>query len=143
MTEEITNINLEDFVFEVLRQIINGIKKSQAHAKSNGALINSRTIYRTTKGDLKLDISNHGINVEEIEFDVAVTVSSQGNLKGGMGLFIPAVGIGYQANKETGNSIVSRIKFKVPVAFPPQEETIEDVSDKTGSEHPGRSITSI
>jgi len=121
MTEEASSIDLEDFISEVLKQIINGVKKAQLHAKENGAQVNSSNTYRTSQGDMKLDISDHGGLVQEVDFDVAVTVSSQGNLKGGMGLFIPAAGVGYQAEKETGNSTLSRIKFKIPVALPRQE----------------------
>ena len=122
MTEEITNVNLEDFVSEVLKQIINGIIRTQQHAKDNRASINSTNLIRMPSGDLRVDKTyNQDPLVQEIEFDVAVTVSAQGNIKGGMGLFVSAVGIGYQAQKETGNSTVSRIKFKVPVALPSQE----------------------
>ncbi len=121
MTEEIPSINLEDFVSEVLKQVINGVKKAQLHAKDHGAQVNSNNAYRTSQGDIKIDNINHGMIVQEIDFDVAVAVSSQGNLKSGMGLFIPAAGIGYQAEKETGNSTISRIKIKIPVALPKQE----------------------
>jgi len=123
MTEQNANINLEDFVSEVLQQLINGVKKAQQHAKDNDAHINSNRIKRDfNTTDFRITNENAKVLVQEIEFDVAVSVSAQGNLKGGMGLVIPALGIGYQAEKETVNSTVSRVKFKIPVAFPPQPE---------------------
>ena len=122
MTEQNTNINLEDFVSEVLQQLINGVKKAQQHAKENGAHINSDHIKRDfNANDLRITNEFSKVLVQEVEFDVAVSVSNQGNLKGGMGLVVPVLAIGYQAEKETVNSTVSRVKFKIPVAFPPQE----------------------
>ncbi len=123
MTEENTNVNLEEFIFEALKQIVNGVKKAQQHAKENGAEINANNIFRDVRNG-HLEISNLSTQpgiVQEIEFDIAISATAQGNLKGGIGLFIPAAGIGYQAQKETGNSTVSRIKFKVPLTFPQQE----------------------
>ncbi len=121
MTEQIANINIEDFVSEVLQQLINGVKKAQQHAKDNGAHINSDRIKRVaTTNDLRMSNQMLDVIVQEVEFDVAVSVSNQGNLKGGMGLVVPVLGIGYQAEKETTNATVSRIKFKIPVAFPTQ-----------------------
>lgn len=125
MVEETVGINLEDFIAEVLKQSISGVKKAQQYAKENGASINSDRMYRMHKsaGDsFESADSGQPPIVEEIEFDIAVTASQQGNLKGGMGLFVPAAGIGYQAEKNTGNSTVSRIKFKVPVSFSQQRD---------------------
>jgi len=123
MTEQSANINLEDFVSEVLQQLINGVKKAQQHAKDNGAHINSDRIKRDfNTTDFRITNENTKVLVQEVEFDVAVSVSAQGNLKGGMGLIVPVLGIGYQAEKENINTTVSRVKFKIPVAFPPQPE---------------------
>ena len=125
MTDENVGINLEDFIAEILKQSISGVKKAQQHAKENGASINSPYIIRnhsSAGGDLLIYESKQLPLVEEVEFDVAVTASSQGNLKGGMGLFVSVAGIGYQAEKNTGNSTVSRIKFKIPVSFPQQSD---------------------
>ncbi len=122
MDNQTENIDLEEFVSEVLTQLISGIKKAQSHAKENGATVNPSNIVRNVKGDLVFDNSmSRSPIIQEIEFDVAVTVSSGGGLKGGMGLFIPVAGIGYQANKETGNSTVSRIRFKIPIVPPMQD----------------------
>jgi hypothetical protein len=125
MVEENAGMNLEDFITEVLKQVISGVKNAQQHAKENGASINSKHLYRystPTGMAINTDQATRKPMVEEIEFDVAVTASSQGNIKGGMGLFVSVAGIGYQAEKNTGNSTVSRIKFKIPVSFPQQND---------------------
>ena len=74
MSDEITNVKLEDFVSEVLTQIINGVSKAQEHAKKNGAFVNSQRFFRN--GDkIFLDrLTNHQSLVEEIDFDVSITV---------------------------------------------------------------------
>jgi hypothetical protein len=116
MTNKPSTVNLEDFISEVLTQIINGVKKAQAHAKENGARINSNTFIRTSQGDIITGGDRNGL-IQEIDFDIAVTVSSQGGLQGGIGIPV----LGYVAKKEDENSTVSRIKFKLPVTLPRQE----------------------
>jgi hypothetical protein len=48
------------------------------------------------------------------EFDVAVTVSSGSETRGGAGLMVAAIGLGAQAQKSTENTAISRIRFEVP-----------------------------
>jgi hypothetical protein len=41
---------------------------------------------------------------------------------------IPVLAIGMQGSKEYDNSMVSRIKFSIPVSFPAQRVTGDDLS---------------
>lgn len=124
MTEENNNIKLEDFIAQSLIQIINGVKTAQGHAKENGAEINSGyMIINQTNGLLhrKSSLSSSSEVIQSIEFDIAVTASTEGNIKGGAGIFVSAAGIGYNAQKTTGNTALSRIKFSVPIVLPTQK----------------------
>lgn len=98
-------MDLETFIAETLRQIVKGVKAAQQHEDCKGAQINP----------------SHGVmidTIKQIEFDVAVTVMEGSEKKGGIGVFTGAFGIGGQANVNTANCSVSRIKFEVPVLLP-------------------------
>jgi hypothetical protein len=98
-------VDLETFIAETLRQIVKGVKTAQSHADCTGAQINPL-------------LDGACIAVEQIEFDVAVTVTEGSEKKGGIGVFTGGFGIGGQANANTANSSVSRIRFNVPVVLP-------------------------
>jgi hypothetical protein len=117
-------VNLEQFVAETLAQIIRGVKPAQVHAEQSEALINP------TGARLLQDKSAPHLNTEtlegqrftgwegqNVEFDVAATVSEEKGLTGGLGLVSV---LGYAAHKELNSSSVSRIKFAVPVFLPRQ-----------------------
>ena len=59
-----------------------------------------------------------GTVVQDVAFDVAVTVSKSG--KSGAGLQVGAFGVGgmLEGGSESAQSAVSRIKFVVPVQLP-------------------------
>jgi hypothetical protein len=98
-------MDLETFVAETLRQIVKGVQTAQEHEDCKGARINPVDQY-------------HRVHVKDMEFDVAVTVTEGSEKKGGIGVFTGVFGVGGQANNNTANSSVSRIKFSVPVILP-------------------------
>jgi hypothetical protein len=88
-------MDLRTFVAETLKQIVEGI----GQANRQGA--------RTIPGS-----SN------EVEFDVALTVTEGSDKKGGIGVLVGGFGIGGQGSTTATNSSVSRIKFTVTMEFP-------------------------
>jgi len=99
-------MNLQEFVTESLKQIMAGVADAQKDSTSTGRI-------NPPSGPF--------VPVKEIEFDVAVTVSQEQGAKGGIGIFVGAVGIGAQGKAQSANTSVSRIKFSVPVQLPNQE----------------------
>ena len=71
-----------------------------------------------------------------VEFDVVVTISEDDKAKGGAGIFIGGLGIGVQGQTASSNMTVNRIKFSVPVYFPPQ--TDENVVRKKKPPNPNQ-----
>ena len=109
-------INLEDFIGESLKQIINGIENAQVHAESKHAYINVPTI-QYSGGMIKINKDSLP-EPQMIEFDIAVTTTEIKDIKGGVGIFVSGFGLGYQASKGTSGSEISRIKFSIPVVLP-------------------------
>jgi hypothetical protein len=101
-------MNLEDFVKESLAQIFRGVKGAAAVALATGAAIDPRQYGTVTRTD---DV---GRTIQNIAFDVAVTVTETDDVKGG----ISVMGIGVKGTTSELSSTVSRIKFRVPVTLP-------------------------
>lgn len=122
MNEEILMVKLEDFVKEVIVQIINGVKNSQEIARANNAQVNPTRLYKTDKGALVM-ADSHGFGIpQEIEFDIAISAVEKSDTKGGAGVFISAIGLGLQLGEGAEKRSTSRVKFSVPIVFPSQKE---------------------
>ncbi len=111
-------MELKDFVSETLRQVLGGIKEAQSFASEHGGkIMPERIAFRTDQG-LQLWDKNDGTPIHMIEFDVAVTTTEGTATKGGIGVFVGAIGLGSQGQSNASNQSVSRIKFSVPVQYP-------------------------
>jgi hypothetical protein len=53
-----------------------------------------------------------------VEFDVAVTTTENTGTKGGIGVFVGAVGFGSQGHSDAGKTQLSRLKLSVPTLLP-------------------------
>jgi small neutral amino acid transporter SnatA (MarC family) len=53
-----------------------------------------------------------------VKFDVAVTVGEGTGTKGGIAVFVGAIGLGSQGESKTSQSSVSSIQFEVPISLP-------------------------
>jgi hypothetical protein len=115
-------VELKDFVSESLKQIIDGVVTAQDYAKTKGAAINPEKLLNLAESKLLVrpGQGQYDLIPQLIEFDVAVTASESGGTKAGIGVFAGAFGGSTQATMEDANTMVSRIKFSVPVLFPQQ-----------------------
>jgi hypothetical protein len=120
-------INLQDFISETLKQIIDGVKTAQEHAAEAEAYINPRGAVPASSGSvdggyIARSLSSLGdVVIQSISFDVAVTATEGTGTKGGIGIVVGPVALGSQGKSDTINSSVSRIKFSVPIVLPTQK----------------------
>jgi hypothetical protein len=116
-------MQLDAFITESIKSIIKGVKGAQPYAKEQGGRVNP--IRMQNRDDLRPDFNVFFGNEENarpltiIEFDVAVTISSQqdSKLEGGIAvvnLFKTAAG----ATATDINQSVSRIKFLIGASLP-------------------------
>ena len=116
-------MDLKEFVKESLVQIIEGVKAAQDATTGTTARINpSGMAFGDIKGLKQYELSTY-ISAENIEFDIAVTVSEGESAKGGIAVLAGLIGGKAQAGFENVSSYASRIKFQVPVLFPPGKKT--------------------
>ena len=112
------NMKLKDFVAETLKEIVDGVVEAQTHYTEKGGSVNSKNLtFRTDQGLQMWDVDS-GQPAQSVDFDVAVTTVEGAETKGGIGVFVGAVGVGSQGKSDASNTSSSRIKFSVPIFLP-------------------------
>ena len=118
-------MELKDFVSATLIQIVEGVKNAQEFALENNASINpTRSGSTMTGSSISNDfrtVNTKIYQLQDVEFDVAVTAIEGTETKGGVGVAIGMFKLGADGQSNAEKQSVSRIKFKVPVQLPPQE----------------------
>lgn len=113
-------MKLKDFIKETLKEIVEGVVDAQNETKDTGAIINPSAFFTGPNGD-KFFSHSGSRHIEEIEINVAVSVSEVEGEKSGIGVVGGFFSGGIGNSSETNNSTVSMIKFKIPVALPAVE----------------------
>ncbi len=101
-------MDLQEFVSQTLVQIIQGVKDAQQEARKHGGKVNPDQSHSPFPGK----------DIQNVEFDVALTVTEGTGTKGGMGLVVGPLALGTQGESKAQNSSVSRVRFSVPVRLP-------------------------
>ena len=107
-------IKLKHFVTEALKDIFEGVQAAQESAESVGAIVSP------------ID-GNYRARVEPVEFDIEVSTAESSEQRGGFGIFVGALGVGARTHSDENSGSVGRIRFKVHVAMPVQEQEREKV----------------
>lgn len=119
-------MELKDFVSETLKQVIDGVKSGQDHAKKVGAVVNPDKQLVFGNPGFALFTHEAGFDNSEryaqiIEFDVAVTTTQDVQAKGGGKIFVGFAELGSQLQSDRQRNAENRIKFSVPVCLPYQK----------------------
>ena len=123
-------MNLQDFIKETVVQIAESVVDIQKHFddKNIDAIVNPREFqdvkdhkfagrYKPTRAGGK-DATNYYRMVDNIEFDVAVTVESDSKKEVGGKLKVFDMGIGAEGSEASKQANVSKVKFKIPLVMP-------------------------
>ena len=92
--------------------------------KNSGAKINPiGTQFAQKLGESALPFIYHGNGNEYgqiVEFDVSVTASECDEAQGGLGIQVASItlGVGLSGKTEDQSSVISRLKFSVPIFLP-------------------------
>jgi hypothetical protein len=106
-------MELKEFVANSLKEIIQGIYKVQndEDVKKTGAVVNPDEQYGDLSKRRYIDTKIARIYIEDVNFDVAVTVTSGTETKGGIAVFGGALVLGSQGRSDFTNDVVSRLRF--------------------------------
>ena len=104
-------MNLDEFIRESLLEVLRGIKEAQKITNEQGAGVG---VINPKWGQEK----DHHKYVSEVAFDIAISAAEQTSRGGKAGLRVVALEIHGGGDASYEASRVSRISFKLPVAFP-------------------------
>ena len=113
-------MELKEFVSQALAEIIQGVLDAQSTLGANGKYVNP-SLYSSppTIAQLGFLTSKAGQQpVQNVEFDVAVTISTAEGTKGGIGVVAGIFAIGSHGQSSSENVALSRLKFSVPITLP-------------------------
>lgn len=123
-------MNLEEFIETSLKQIIGGVKKAQEATRlpgkhpSEADVINPAVMYGADSAHKGKYFATVGRNlVHFVDFDVAVTTDSATEAKGGLSIKVVGIGVGGGGSTSDRDTVVSRIKFQVPIMLPQSVNT--------------------
>ena len=102
-------MNLTEFVEKVLVQIAQGVHGAQKGVAGTGATINP-----APRGSIAI-VAPGGVELQNVEFDVAVSASEETEGKGGITVLSL---VGVAGEKKWREESVSRVKFTVPIGLP-------------------------
>jgi hypothetical protein len=110
-------MQLDDFVSQTLKQIIDGVSVAQDYARSKSANVNPSSARFDSKAAGYLFCSDTHVPLQEVEFDVAVTVAESSTANDD-DQKVGEISVTSSNQMTSQNSSESRIKFKVPVLLP-------------------------
>ena len=111
-------MELKEFIEETLMQIVEGVKSAQGRGLVFGAVINPG--YVDAK-EQRATYNSVGYTINEVEFEVTLTVTEGIENKKGIGVAFGNFAIGGQNKSDVNNTSLTKIKFSVPVGLPPIE----------------------
>lgn len=113
-------MQLDAFITETLKSIIKGVKDSQDFAFQNDARVNPHigkwdadkvtTVYYGNEDGARF--------VSAVDFDIAVTTSSEQEVGGQGGISVLSLKLGGKLTDKDINETVSKIKFRVNMVLP-------------------------
>ena len=118
-------MELNDFVTETIKHIIEGVKSAQEQIQYGYQIINPPLGGKHEIKDSKV-LGFHASHsppnsmkiVSSVEFDVAIATTKQSKAKSGVGIVVASIGAATQKQKEQSDALQSRIKFIVPLSLP-------------------------
>jgi hypothetical protein len=114
-------MDLKEFVTQTLTQIAAGVREAQVPAKALGAEVNPHLMTNWPEAAKLGFLNASGRFAPIVQFDVALTVSEGTGTKGGIGILAGAINLGSSGQSQNEQSVVSRVKFSVPLALPLSE----------------------
>lgn len=109
-------MELKEFIENALIQLLEGISSAQEKAKEIGGEVNP---YLNDESQSKHGFLNSsGDSAAVVNFDVALTATEGTGTKAGISVLGGAINLGAGGQSSNESSVVSRIKFSVPVVLP-------------------------
>ena len=112
-------MDLKQFIHDVLVNVVEAIDDAGKAVADRGAMINPNG---QRARDRHQRFTLQDIHLNQIEFDISVTVADKAGVDGKAGIRVMGLEVGGGGKQETSSSSVSRIKFSVPMLLPSTAE---------------------
>ena len=117
-------MELKKFISEVLSQIVDGVMEAQKSSLEKGAMI----VPEADGGNIKnatYNPSKESANfyVQNVSFEVGLTIDSKEQCTNGIGVFLGSIGIGNKSSSSDENLYVTKVKFDIPIVLPPYTDS--------------------
>jgi hypothetical protein len=128
--ETMMTVTLKEFVRDAISDIMNGVMEAQNQNRfEEGTPRNAQpTIVPNVKnieGSKKPEFdSQSGRPIDYVDFDVAVTIVDKTESAGEAGIAVAGLKVGGKGGESTEQSSISRVKFRLPVAWPTDDRAI-------------------
>jgi len=112
-------MKLDKYVEETIKQVISGIAAAKDYGEQHNAKVNPASATFNSQNSTIIYCADTGVLIQEIQFDVAVSVSDESSTTDTPELTVGATSIkGDTQTTETMNSSTNRIRFSIPVLLP-------------------------
>lgn len=117
-------MELKSFVTQALVEIVEGVQDAQKKLQGTGAKLNPNSTLMMRSPENRVVWLEDGREPSRfgqlVDFDVSVTASERDETQGGLGIKVASlIDLASVSGKsEDQNSVVSRLKFSVPVFLP-------------------------
>ena len=138
-------MELKDFVVQTISSLVDAVDDLQGKYESKGAIVNPPSA-QSGSDVLQMGSENYTFRrVQNVQFDVAVTVSSETSGGGNAGIKVLSVELGGGAETAKSSSQISHVKFEVPIAFGASDveqthQTLKSKRDKQGIQLTGQKL---
>lgn len=110
-------MDLKEFTKQTLVQIVEGALEANNTLSDLGARIITEAPQHAEKY-LSKGLYEDGINVIDVDFDVAITATESEGANGGGGLKVASfLSLGGSTESKTENQIISRVKYTLPLVL--------------------------
>lgn len=116
-------MDVEQFVAETLKQICRGVASAQSEVADTGKGVISPSVVQADIATAFRALTHPKTHtpIKEVEFDLAVTVTEASGSEGKLSLSVFPIKAGIGGESSKAMESVSRVKFVVPIALPPQK----------------------
>lgn len=115
-------MELQSFIAQSLRSIIEGVREAQASTKDSGAVIVPELTQRQQRDDAAMvNLGDSHAYAYDVEFDIAVAAAQKRGARAKAGISVLGADLlGAGGDSSRSERSTSRIRFKVPVVLPVQ-----------------------
>lgn len=124
---------LSQFITETITQIATGLFDSQDVVGDLGGQVNPIGLLDSSNTAARIALPGNRVGyIQDVEFDIAISRSSEKDASGGGGVRVLGASIGGGVSSGESEVNASHVRFKVPIVFPgqPNEETEQERKER-------------